>query len=84
MSNGIPAPLEDPAGPQLMIIDMQRIFGEPSSQWATPGTCIGGCWIQRLLGAFESTSVPHGSCHPISRPAFGSPTTRCGPLLSTL
>jgi nicotinamidase-related amidase len=54
MSNGMPAPLEDPAGPQLMIIDMQRIFGEPSSQWATPGYASAGAGIQRLLGAFES------------------------------
>ena len=33
---------------------MQRIFGEPSSQWATPGYPSAGAGIQRLLGAFES------------------------------
>ena len=24
-------------GPLLTVIDMQRIFGDPDSQWATPG-----------------------------------------------
>ena len=37
-----------------MIIDMQRIFGEPSSDWATPGYASASAGIQRLLGAFES------------------------------
>ncbi len=37
-----------------MIIDMQRIFGEPSSQWTTPGYASACASIQRLLGAFES------------------------------
>ena len=38
----------------LMIIDMQRIFGEPSSEWATPGYAAVSAEIQRLLGTFES------------------------------
>jgi nicotinamidase-related amidase len=38
----------------LMIIDMQRIFSEPSSDWATPDYSSAAAGIQRLLGAFES------------------------------
>jgi len=37
-----------------MIIDMQRIFSEPSSEWATPGYAAASAGIQRLLGRFES------------------------------
>jgi nicotinamidase-related amidase len=54
MSESMPAPFEDAAGRRLMIIDMQRIFGEPSSEWATPGYASACAGIQRLLGAFES------------------------------
>jgi nicotinamidase-related amidase len=39
--------------PWLMIIDMQRIFGEPSSEWATPGYDSASAGIQRLLGGFQ-------------------------------
>jgi nicotinamidase-related amidase len=42
------------AEPWLMIIDMQRIFGEPSSEWATPGYGAAAAGIQRLLGGFDS------------------------------
>jgi len=38
----------------LMIIDMQRIFSEPNSEWATPDYALASAGIQRLLGAFES------------------------------
>jgi nicotinamidase-related amidase len=38
----------------LMIIDMQRIFGEPISEWVTPGYASASAGIQRLLEAFES------------------------------
>jgi nicotinamidase-related amidase len=38
----------------LMIIDMQRIFAEPSSEWATPDYAVASAGIQRLLGGFES------------------------------
>ena len=38
----------------LMIIDMQRIFGDPTSEWATPGYSAASAGIQRLLKAFES------------------------------
>jgi nicotinamidase-related amidase len=37
-----------------MIIDMQRIFGETSSEWATPDYASAAAGIQRLLGAFQS------------------------------
>jgi nicotinamidase-related amidase len=42
------------ADPWLMIIDMQRIFGEPSSDWATPRYAEASAGIQRLLGGFDS------------------------------
>ena len=54
MSERMPAPSRMPPAPWLMIIDMQRIFGEPSSEWATPGYAAASAGIQRLLGAFES------------------------------
>jgi nicotinamidase-related amidase len=54
MSTSMPAALEDAAGRWLMIIDMQRIFGETSSEWATPGYASASAGIQRLLGAFQS------------------------------
>jgi nicotinamidase-related amidase len=38
----------------LMIIDMQRIFGEPPSEWTTPGYPAASAGVQRLLGGFES------------------------------
>jgi nicotinamidase-related amidase len=47
-------PARQVAEPWLMIIDMQRIFGEPSSEWATPGYAAAAAEIQRMLGAFDS------------------------------
>jgi nicotinamidase-related amidase len=32
-----PASVPGPAGPLLTVVDMQRVFGEPSSPWYTPG-----------------------------------------------
>jgi nicotinamidase-related amidase len=52
--NGISPPARQDSNPWLMIIDMQRIFGEPSSEWATPGYEAASAGVQRLLGAFES------------------------------
>ena len=49
-----PLPSRDAAASWLMIIDMQRIFGEPISEWATPDYASATAGIQRLLGAFES------------------------------
>jgi nicotinamidase-related amidase len=54
MSKSMPAPFEDAASRWLMIIDMQRIFGETSSEWATPGYASASAGIQRLLSAFQS------------------------------
>ena len=55
MTESVPAPFEDDTTRHwLMIIDMQRIFGEPGSEWATPGYASASAGIQRLLGAFES------------------------------
>ena len=54
MSESMPASFEDAVSRWLMIIDMQRIFAEPSSEWATPGYASASAGIQRLLGAFES------------------------------
>ena len=53
MSDSTPSPTPDVAT-WLMIIDMQRIFGEPVSEWVTPGYASATAGIQRLLGAFES------------------------------
>jgi nicotinamidase-related amidase len=54
MSASMPASLEDAVSRWLMIIDMQRIFAEPSSEWATPGYGSASAGIQGLLGAFGS------------------------------
>ena len=53
MSENVPLPSRDVAARWLMIIDMQRIFGEPISEWATPGYASATAGIRRLLGAFE-------------------------------
>jgi nicotinamidase-related amidase len=53
MTDSVPSPTRDAAA-WLMIIDMQRIFGEPNSEWITPGYESASAGIQRLLGAFES------------------------------
>jgi nicotinamidase-related amidase len=54
MSENVPLPSRDVAARWLMIIDMQRIFGEPISEWATPGYASATAGIRRLLGAFET------------------------------
>jgi nicotinamidase-related amidase len=43
-----------PASAWLMIVDMQRIFGDPTSEWAAPGYSAASAGIQRLLSNFES------------------------------
>ena len=53
MSDSMPSLTRDLAT-WLINIDMQRIFGEPISEWATPGYASASAGIQRLLGAFES------------------------------
>jgi nicotinamidase-related amidase len=54
MTEQVPLPSRDATAGWLMTIDMQRIFGEPISEWATPGYASATAGIQRLLGAFES------------------------------
>jgi nicotinamidase-related amidase len=54
MSENMPEPFVNATRRWLMIIDMQRIFAEPSSEWVTPGYAAASAGIQRLLGAFES------------------------------
>jgi nicotinamidase-related amidase len=54
MTSNLQPPPREVAEPWLMIIDMQRIFGEPSSEWATPGYAAASAGIQRLLSRFES------------------------------
>ena len=54
MSDNVPLPSRDAAAGWLMIIDMQRIFGELISEWATPDYASAVAGIRRLLGAFES------------------------------
>jgi nicotinamidase-related amidase len=54
MSENVSLPSRDAEARWLMIIDMQRIFGELISEWATPGYASAAAGIQRLLGAFES------------------------------
>ena len=82
MSDSMPSPTPDMAT-WLMIIDMQRIFGEPVSEWVTPDYASASAGIQRLLGAFDPVSASRGSWRPSSRQASGSTTTRSGPLHST-
>jgi nicotinamidase-related amidase len=53
MSDSVRSPTRDVAT-WLMNIDMQRIFGEPISEWVTPEYASASAGIQRLLGAFES------------------------------
>jgi nicotinamidase-related amidase len=54
MSVNTQPPARKVADPWLMIIDMQRIFGETTSEWATPGYAAASAGIQRLLGGFDS------------------------------
>ena len=53
MSDGTPSATGNMAT-WLMIIDMQRIFGEPTSEWFTPGYASASAGIQPMLGAFDS------------------------------
>ena len=41
----------------LVVIDMQRIFGEPSSEWFTPRFAEASTAIQRLRGAFSERTA---------------------------
>ena len=54
MTSNMQPPVREAIEPWLMIIDMQRIFAEPSSEWATPDYAAASAGVQRLLGGFES------------------------------
>jgi nicotinamidase-related amidase len=43
--------------PWLVVIDMQRIFGDPTSQWATPGYASIEPTVARLVRAFGSRVI---------------------------
>ena len=43
--------------PWLVVIDMQRIFGDPTSQWATPGYASIEPTVARLARAFGSRVI---------------------------
>jgi nicotinamidase-related amidase len=49
-----PAPLEFASQPWLVVIDMQRVFGAPSSEWFTPGFADASAGSTRLRPAFGS------------------------------
>lgn len=45
------------SSPWLVAIDMQQIFGEPSSQWFTPKFAQASSGIERLRPAFDDRQV---------------------------
>jgi nicotinamidase-related amidase len=54
MTSNMQLPARAQTDPWLMIIDMQRIFADLTSQWATLGYAAASAGIQRMLGRFES------------------------------
>jgi nicotinamidase-related amidase len=65
------------AGPALVVIDMQRLFGDPTSPWATPGFDAIVSQVDELANAFGSSRTtftrfvipehPEGSWEPYYR-----------------
>lgn len=51
------AALPDLAGAWLLVIDMQRIFAEPDSPWATPDFAAAQQGVDRLLPAFAGRTA---------------------------
>ena len=45
------------SGTRLVVIDMQRVFADPGSAWATPGYADAAAGVQRLLPAFRDRTV---------------------------
>ena len=41
----------------LVVVDMQRVFADPESAWATPGYASASAGIRRLLPAFAGATV---------------------------
>lgn len=44
-------------GASLVVIDMQRVFADPASAWATPGYAAAEAGVARLLPAFTGRTV---------------------------
>lgn len=60
----------------LVVVDMQRVFADAGSAWATPGYAAASAGIRRLLPAFDGATVftrfvapaePHGAWVPYYR-----------------
>ena len=49
--------MTDPDDAWLVVIDMQRVFADPASTWATPEYARASAAIQRLLPAFRQRTV---------------------------
>jgi nicotinamidase-related amidase len=56
MSSDI-SPLVSASAPVLVVVDMQRVFGEPDSQWATPRYADAAEGVLKLLPGFEGRAV---------------------------
>ena len=67
MTGHMPLPSRDAADRWLMIIDMQRIFGEPSQRMGHAGLCIGRGWDPATAAHSKPVSASHGFCRPSSR-----------------
>lgn len=44
-------------GAALVVVDMQRVFAEPGSAWASPGYGAAAAGVERLLPAFAGRTV---------------------------
>lgn len=42
---------------RLVVVDMQRVFADAGSAWATPGYASASAGVRRLLGAFAGRTV---------------------------
>lgn len=56
MSSDLSALISTPA-PVLVVVDMQRVFGDPDSQWATPRYAEAAEGVRKLLPGFEGRTV---------------------------
>ncbi|GAA2751556.1 cysteine hydrolase family protein [Amnibacterium kyonggiense] len=44
-------------GTRLVVVDMQRVFADAGSSWATPGYASASAGVRRLLPAFDGATV---------------------------
>ncbi len=63
----------------LAVIDMQRVFAEPDSPWATPRFAEAAAGVRRLLPAFDDRVTFTRFLAPGNPRAPGAPTTTSGP-----